>query len=44
MIISQIGIAISANSILLETLPLREPDTLAGRPAETALTSGPDTG
>ena len=44
MIITQIGTAISANSILLEKLLAGELGTLAGTPSATALTSGPDTG
>jgi len=44
MIITQIGIAISANSILFEILVAVERGVLAGTPATTALTSGPDTG
>jgi hypothetical protein len=44
MIITQIGIAISARSILFDKLLADERGKLAGTPATTALTNGPDTG
>jgi hypothetical protein len=44
MIITQIGIAISAKSIRFEKLLAGEPGVRAGTPATTALTNGPDTG
>jgi hypothetical protein len=44
MIITQIGIAMSAGSILLGQLVSRECCVVAGTPAITALTKGPDTG
>jgi len=44
MIITQIGIAMSAGSILLGQLVRRERGVFAGTPAITALTNDPDTG
>lgn len=44
MIITQIGIAINAGRILLDKLVIRECEVVAGTPAITAFTKGPDTG